>query len=741
MAVLALLVMASISALQGHAQGTGTTKMYKWVFMVYLDADNNLESAGISDFNEMEMAGSTDEVAIVVLMDRIPGYDSSNGNWTDARIYLVERDADPEKINSKLLADLGEVDMGDPATLIYFVNYTVTHFPAEHYALVIWDHGNAWKRDPASTHVRGVAWDESSGEDYLTEQELIYALKEINSFTHIDLLGFDVCLLGMIEVAYDLAPYASVYVASQDYEPLDGWYYTPFLQALVANPNMTARELAIEIVKAYGYYYTNINPDELTTLAAIDLERMRANFTQAFEYASLYMLYNVFFQPDISEKIRNVRLQTETTGSGEYVDLYDFFERLSKADFWLTGSYDPRPLLNRTLAAYNDMLIASWAGPLHPNAHGFSIYMPPNVDSYLEWRYWYFEQTLFAQQSVWSWFLEYYFMAFKPSSTLTLRLAAPDYLESGHTGYALAIVEYAGKLVDPDSFSAKLVIPPGNLSITLDYKRIDTGTYIIEIPNSLNAPQAFIVIRAEYWILAASQSVAVRVGSIQAALEELRHRIDLQASMINASLVELRSLIEDEVNSLNATIKYLGEGIVEIKTSMGTIIGRITGVEEGLAKIQTSIGELSVNVSKMFNALNASISRVEGDIVYLNTSIGEVAVRLDDLNAEVKYLGNGLVEIKTVVGTINGKIAEITGDTAIIKTDLGDVKVKLDSISGDLSTVKELALTLNNNLAEQGSNLASGQQTIKSLIITAILLIIIVIIITILVGRKHVAGA
>jgi len=51
-----------------------------WTFMVYLDGDNNLEGAGIDDINEMEMVGSNDDIKIVVLFDRIPGYDSSNGD-------------------------------------------------------------------------------------------------------------------------------------------------------------------------------------------------------------------------------------------------------------------------------------------------------------------------------------------------------------------------------------------------------------------------------------------------------------------------------------------------------------------------------------------------------------------------------------------------------------------------------------------------------------------------------------
>ena len=56
-----------------------------WTVMVYLDADNNLESAGIDDFLEMALVGSTEDVNIVVQMDRISGDDSRYDNWTTAR--------------------------------------------------------------------------------------------------------------------------------------------------------------------------------------------------------------------------------------------------------------------------------------------------------------------------------------------------------------------------------------------------------------------------------------------------------------------------------------------------------------------------------------------------------------------------------------------------------------------------------------------------------------------------------
>jgi hypothetical protein len=115
-----------------------------WTFMVYLSADNNLEPAGIHDFNEMETVGSTDDINIIVQFDRSPGYDSSNGNWTGARRYLVTKDNDMNIISSKMLADLGDTNMGDPQTFVNFTTWAADHYPAKHYFVDFWDHGGGW---------------------------------------------------------------------------------------------------------------------------------------------------------------------------------------------------------------------------------------------------------------------------------------------------------------------------------------------------------------------------------------------------------------------------------------------------------------------------------------------------------------------------------------------------------------------------------------------------------------------
>ena len=63
----------------------------EWAIFVYMSADNNLESAAIADLLEMEKSKlNTNNVTVLVLLDRNPSYDSSNGNWHNTKLYRVK---------------------------------------------------------------------------------------------------------------------------------------------------------------------------------------------------------------------------------------------------------------------------------------------------------------------------------------------------------------------------------------------------------------------------------------------------------------------------------------------------------------------------------------------------------------------------------------------------------------------------------------------------------------------------
>ena len=114
----------------------------KWTVMVFVNAKNNLESYGLSDVNEMEMIGSSDEVNIVTELGRLPGYSSADGDWKGSRRYLIEKDANKYAITSPILMEIPNSDMGDWEYLVEFVKWSMEKYPAENYMLSL----ESWQR-------------------------------------------------------------------------------------------------------------------------------------------------------------------------------------------------------------------------------------------------------------------------------------------------------------------------------------------------------------------------------------------------------------------------------------------------------------------------------------------------------------------------------------------------------------------------------------------------------------------
>ncbi len=166
-----------------------------------------------------------------------------------------------------------EVNTGDPAALLDFIVWATAAYPAEHYALILWNHGAGWKDDdiyqaaqkagqpgksdaylfaPAGVrrsrraifrptlekvvagHLRAVLFDDTSA-DFLDNIELKQVLQQAVSTLGkpLDLLGFDACLMSMLEVQYQVRTCSQVMVASQEVEPADGWPYEGILCKLV----------------------------------------------------------------------------------------------------------------------------------------------------------------------------------------------------------------------------------------------------------------------------------------------------------------------------------------------------------------------------------------------------------------------------------------------------------------------------------------------------------------------------
>jgi clostripain len=313
--IIFVLIILSIS-LTGCFTNPPVPNIPEWTVMVYLDADNDLESAGINDINEMEMVGSSPDIKIVVQADRIPNYNSSNDDWTTTRRYYITQDSDPMQINSQLKSELGELNMGDPQTLIDFASWAVTEYPAKKYLLVIWNHGGGFRAvSPSLT--KDIAWDDTNG-DKITMPELEYALSAISAQMgkNIDIVGMDACLMAMTEVAYQIKDYADILVASEENEPGDGWPYDTILAQLVANPTMSSTQLAADIVNKYIYSY----PSNEVTQSAIDLSYMDDLAGQLSSMADA-IRSDTLTPKDV---YINAAYSSQYYSDPDFIDLYDF---------------------------------------------------------------------------------------------------------------------------------------------------------------------------------------------------------------------------------------------------------------------------------------------------------------------------------------------------------------------------------------------------------------------------------
>ncbi len=237
-----------------------------WLIMVYMAADNNLDPYALEDVLEMQKIGSSDQLKITVLMDRV-----DYAEWTEARRFLVRRPAEQGGRNSwdlalRTCAGLGEQNMGNPQTLTDFVNWSMENHRQPNTMLILWNHGGGWRSTDSTTparrlnplrvnrqrNTRGIAWDDTDGGDFLETREVRAALEPIPKLT---VIGADACLMGMLEVAYELRDRAAYFIGSQDLEPGEGWPYERWLPALATKPALDAETLCREIVNTYTASY------------------------------------------------------------------------------------------------------------------------------------------------------------------------------------------------------------------------------------------------------------------------------------------------------------------------------------------------------------------------------------------------------------------------------------------------------------------------------------------------------
>lgn len=267
----------------------------EWTIMVFMNGKNNLASYVISDMNEMEVFGPTENINIITQAARMketPSYPGGGGyddypdypgypgwhpglpggyhplppmmlrvrttrdastDWVGVRRYLVAKDGENGSLSSTMLQDMGTVDMGDWKQLAEFGKWVKANYPAKKYMLIGWNHGSGWeKSSPLFPVIKGISYDDETN-NHISTPQLAQAIREMGG---VDIYASDACLMQMAEVAYELKDTAPITVGSEENEPGDGWGYNEFLARVHSNKNnLTPDVMAAAAVQGYQAFY------------------------------------------------------------------------------------------------------------------------------------------------------------------------------------------------------------------------------------------------------------------------------------------------------------------------------------------------------------------------------------------------------------------------------------------------------------------------------------------------------
>jgi hypothetical protein len=228
----------------GNGGGLGSPSTNQWTVLVYMNAANSLYADSAFNVEQMQQAASNSKVKIVIEWKQSTSVNPGS-SFNGTRRYLI-LPGSSASVQSKLVQDLGTgIDMGEAQTLSDFIAWGKANYPAQRYALVLWDHGNGWRpksrpTKTAKTNLRpAFSYDDETGNAIQ-----IWQLPAALGDEPFDMVVWDCSLMQMAEVADELRPNTRYVVGSEESPPATGFPYDSVLRNFQNDPGADTLTLA-----------------------------------------------------------------------------------------------------------------------------------------------------------------------------------------------------------------------------------------------------------------------------------------------------------------------------------------------------------------------------------------------------------------------------------------------------------------------------------------------------------------
>ena len=321
--------------------------------MIYMCGADLESEAGACTLDLQEMLDATvgDNINLIVQTGGSERWQNSTISPRTNQIWRIYDDG------LELLAEPGQKDMTDPATLADFLNFCKTNYPADRYILILWDHGGGT--------VGGYAYDENFPySEAMTVQEIGTTIE--NSGIKFDFVGFDACLMASVEDAFVLEPAADYMIGSELPEPGYGWYYVDWLTSISRNPGIPTPQLGRIIVDSFIKNSSYPDYPMAMQLSVVDLTQLPQLFEALDDFSKAAAEQLAAGDFNVISRARQSCISRSNSDDYGMVDLAQLAILLSDhndASDEMIAAIDNAVLYNRSIYAGEDL-------------HGLSIAFP-----------------------------------------------------------------------------------------------------------------------------------------------------------------------------------------------------------------------------------------------------------------------------------------------------------------------------------------------------------------------------
>lgn len=365
---LALIALAGCGGISGLAGQVPTTHG-KWTVLIYMNAANDLDEYSFLNVTQMQQAATNSSVRFVVQWKQSTAV-TATATFNGTRRYLVKQ-GNSATITSQLVEDMGTgIDMGIPQTLDNFIAWGKSRYPADHYAVIVWDHGNGWlpkfKGKSGPEAPPAVSYDDQTG--HAIE---IWQLNQAFQGQHVDIVAFDASLMQMDEVAYQLMGFTDYIAGSEESPPGAGYPYNVVLGEFTSNPDgsplVLSKAFVDGMINDASYSGDNIEQSVVETSQLPAVATAAAGLEQAL----------VANQSALAPIIPNLRSSVQSydlTTNRFFFDSIDLCNQLSAN----TTIGSVQSACATYTSAVSNAIVWEGHNTLSPGSHGLSIDFSPS---------------------------------------------------------------------------------------------------------------------------------------------------------------------------------------------------------------------------------------------------------------------------------------------------------------------------------------------------------------------------